>query len=248
MGFMKAMILAAGAGTRMGDLTRLTPKPLLEVDGTPILGHILRNLARHGFQQVVVNLHHHGAAIAEHCGDGSRYGVALTYVHEDHLLGTAGSVKNAKPHLAGHGPILVHYGDVLTDQDLSALVAFHRTTAALATLLVHRRPGSNSVVVLDGESRIVRLLERPTAEERAEVDSPWVNSGVYLLDPSILELIPPGIPCDFPRDIFPCLIAGGRVFGHPLAGYRCAIDSPERLEQARREFPTLSPAWRSVGR
>jgi NDP-sugar pyrophosphorylase family protein len=237
---MRAMILAAGAGTRMGDLTRATPKPLLDVGGTPILGHILNNLARYGFRQVVVNLHHHGDAIEAHCGDGSRYGVAITYVREDRLLGTAGSVKNAQAHLCGDGPLLVHYGDVLTDQDLGALLETHLGKGALATLLLHRRIGSNSVVVLDGESRILRLLERPSAEERAGVDSPWVNSGVYLLDPAVLALIPPGVPCDFPRDIFPGLIAGGRVFGHPLAGYRCAIDSPDRLELARREFPGLA--------
>jgi len=236
---MKAMVLAAGSGTRMGGLTRELPKPMLDVGGTPILGHILANLARHGFRQVVVNLHHHGEAIEAHCGDGTRYGMAITYVHEEHLLGTAGSVRNARANFAGTGPVLVHYGDVLTDQDLGALLETHRSRAALATLLLHRRSNSNSVVVLDAESRIVRLLERPTPEERSAVDSPWVNSGVYLLDPSVLDLIPPGTPCDFPRDIFPGLIAGGRVFGHPLEGYRCAIDSPERLEQARREFPGI---------
>jgi mannose-1-phosphate guanylyltransferase/phosphomannomutase len=166
--------------------------------------------------------------------------VAITYLREGRLLGTAGSVKNAQPHLTGAGPVLVHYGDVLTDQDLGALLQTHLSKGALATLLLHRRIGSNSVVVLDGEARILRLLERPSAEERAGVDSPWVNSGIYLLDPSVLDLIPPGVPCDFPWDIFPGLIAGGRVFGHPLAGYRCAIDSPDRLEQARREFPGLA--------
>ena len=233
------MILAAGSGTRMGELTSRTPKPMLDVGGTPILGHILGNLARHGFRQVVVNLHHHGEVIEAHCGDGSRYGVAVSYVREARLLGTAGSVKHAEALLAGEGPVLVHYGDVLTDQDLGALLATHREKRALATLLLHRRV-SNSVVVLDGEGRVVRLLERPSAEERAGVDSPWVNSGVYLLDPSVLGLIPPDTACDFPRDIFPGLIAGGRVFGHPLTGYRCAIDSPERLEQARRDFPGLA--------
>jgi len=236
---MKAMVLAAGSGTRMGGLTRELPKPMLDVGGTPILGHILGNLARHGFRQVVINLHHMGEAIESHCGEGSRYGVQITYQREERLLGTAGSVRNAREHFAGTGPVLVHYGDVLTDQDLGALLETHLNKGALATLLLHRRIGSNSVVVLDAESRIQRLLERPTPEERAAVDSPWVNSGIYLLDPSVLELIPPGIPCDFPKDIFPGLIAGGRVFGHPLEGYRCAIDSPERLEQARREFPGI---------
>jgi mannose-1-phosphate guanylyltransferase/phosphomannomutase len=231
------MVLAAGAGSRMGGLTRDLPKPMLEVAGAPILGHILRNLARHGFTQVVLNLHHCGEAIAAHCGDGSRYGVRLAYLREDRLLGTAGAVKNAQAHLAGAEPFLVHYGDVLTAQDLGALLAAHRQSGARATLLLHRRAGSNSMVAMDGGRRITGLLERPTAAQRAGVDAPWVNSGVYLLDPAVLDAIPPGAPCDFPRDVFPGLIAGGRVFGHPLTGYRCAVDSPERLEQARREFP-----------
>jgi NDP-sugar pyrophosphorylase family protein len=235
------MILAAGAGTRMGELTRELPKPMLDVGGTPIIGHIIRNLARHGFRELVVNLHHQGEAIEAHCGDGSRYGAAITYLREERLLGTAGSVRNARALLAGAGTVLVHYGDVLTDQDLGALLDAHRAHAALATLLVHRRPGSNSVVVLDGEWRITRLLERPTEQERAGIDSPWVNSGVYLLEPEVLDRIPAGIPCDFPRDVFPALIAGGRVFAHPLTGYRCAIDSPERLERARREFQAGRP-------
>lgn len=234
---MKAMVLAAGAGTRMGAAARDLPKPLLDVNGTPILGHILRNLARHGFTEVVVNLHHLGDRIQAHCGDGSRYGVAVTWIREERLLGTAGSVANARAHLLGDGPVLVHYGDVLTSQDLGALAEAHRTRGALATLLLHRRAGSNSVVVLDSDRRILRLLERPTEAERAGIDSDWVNSGVYLLEPEVLAMIPATVPLDFPRDVFPRLIPGGRVFGHPLDGYRCAVDTPERLEQARRDFP-----------
>ena len=234
------MILAAGSGSRMGELTLETPKPMLDVAGTPILGHILRNLARCGFREVVVNLHHHGEVLEAHCGDGSRYGVAISYVREERLLGTAGSVRNARALLEGPGPVLVHYGDVLTDQDFRPLLDAHAGHAALATLLLHQRPGSNSVVMLDGEQRITRLLERPTPEQRAGVDSPWVNSGVYLLQPELLAMLPEG-PCDFPRDIFPGLLAGGRVFGHPLSGYRCAIDSPERLAQARQAFPGIQP-------
>jgi len=233
---MKAMVLAAGSGTRMGELTRFTPKPMLEVGGTPILGHILRNLARHGFRDVVVNLFHQGDAIEAHFGDGSAYGVDLTYIRESRLLGTAGSVKNAQANFPGKEPLLIHYGDVLTDQDLGALLATHLAKGALATLLLHTRKGSNSIVVLDRQDRVLRLLERPTEAQRAGVDSPWVNSGIYILAPEVLDAIPAQEPSDLPRDILPAFIKGGRVFGHPLTGYRCAIDSPERLEQARREF------------
>lgn len=233
---MKAMVLAAGAGSRMGELTRDCPKPMLLVAGRPILEHILANLARHGFREIVLNLHHHPQVIQDHFGDGSALGLNLTYVHEPRLLGTAGSVRNAASFLRGPDPFLVHYGDVLTDQDLGAMVRAHAATGAMATLLLHRRAKSNSMVWLDEEHRVLRLLERPTDAERPPGDSAWVNSGVYVLDPSVLSRISPVDPQDFPRDVFPGMIAEGRVFGFPLTGYRCAIDSPERLERANAEF------------
>lgn len=233
---MKAMVLAAGAGSRMGDLTRDLPKPMLKVGGRPILEHILLNLARHGFQKIVLNLHHHPQVIRDHFGDGSRLGLSITYLQEPNLLGTAGSVRNAAALLRGPDPILVHYGDVLTDQDLGAMIKSHFDSAAQATLLLHQRVHSNSVVVVDPAFRVVRMLERPTEEARAQESSPWVNSGIYLLDPAVIEGIAPDPPQDFPRDVFPALIAEGRVFGFPLSGYRCAVDTPARLERARREF------------
>lgn len=233
---MKAMVLAAGAGSRMGGLTRDLPKPMLMVRGRPILEHILRNLARHGFSEVVLNLHNHPRIIQEHFGDGSFLGIAITYILEPQLLGTAGSARNAAAFLQGPDPFLLHYGDVLTDQDLGAMANAHRQKGAVATLLLHQRMNSNSVVAVDDEFRVSRLLERPSEEERAVVTSPWVNSGVYVLDPGVLQRIEPGRPQDFPRDVFPALIAEGQVFGFPLTGYRCAIDSPDRLERARVEF------------
>jgi len=233
---MKAMVLAAGAGSRMGELTRNIPKPMLDVNGSPILAHILRNLVRHGFQDVVFNLHFHPQSIQSYFGDGSAFGARITYVHEASLLGTAGSVGHAAAHLTGQEPILVHYGDVLTDQDFGAMLTFHLQKKARATLLLHQRSHSNSIVVLSEEGRITRLLERPDEASRKLVNSPWVNSGIYLLDPSVLELLPTDQPWDFPRDVFPGLIDQGEVFGFPLTGYRCAIDSPERLEKARSEW------------
>lgn len=231
----KAMVLCAGKGTRLGGLTEDLPKPMLDIHGHPILDRILSNLAAHGFRDVVLNLHHRPEAIRAFVGDGARWGLRLHLVEESELLGTAGSVRHAAHLLGGPGPILVHYGDVVTDQDLGAMMAFHREKRALATLLLHPRPHSNSVVVLDEKQGVRRLLERPTEEERRGVTSPWVNSGVYLLDPAVLALLPEG-PSDFPKQVFPPLLSSGRVFGFPLTGYRCAIDSPERLAQAREDL------------
>ena len=128
---------------------------------------------------------------------------------------------------------LVHYGDVVTDQDFTAMLRLHRQRGALATLLLHRRRASNSVVSLDEEGRIVEFLERPTAQARRPGQPHWVNSGVCLLGPEVFAHIPADTACDLPADIFPKLIPTGRLFGFPLSGSRFAIDSPRRLAQAR---------------
>lgn len=229
---MKAMVLAAGYGTRLGDLTRETPKPKLDVEGRPLLEHILRHLAAQGVEEVIVNLHFHPEAIIAHFGDGSGLGLRITYSREPVLLGTAGALRKVAGHLRG-GPFLVQYGDVVTDMDLRALLDRHREGVALATLLLHRRAGSNSAIRMDDAGRITAFLERPSEEERRTIESPWVNSGICVLSPEILDHIPSRIPSDLPRDVFAPLTAGGRLFGVPLRGYRCAVDSPARLEELR---------------
>ena len=228
------MVLSAGYGTRLGDLTRQMPKPMLPVADRPLLEHIIRNLALHGFREIAINLHFMPQVIVDAFGDGSSLNVHLTYSHEEKLLGTAGGIKNLERFLKTGDAFLVHYGDVLTDQDLAAMLEFHRHKRSLATLLVHRRARSNSIVALDQERRIVRFLERPEESLRSAIASPWVNSGICICEPEVLDAIPARMFCDLPRDIFPRLVATTRLFGFPLSGYRCAIDSPARLEEARK--------------
>jgi NDP-sugar pyrophosphorylase family protein len=226
------MVLCAGYGTRLGDLTREMPKAMLPLNGRPILEYILAHLRSHHFDQVAVNLHFLPQAIRAHFGSGSALKIELTYVYEDRLLGTAGGIKNLEPFLSPGDPFLVQYGDVVTDQDFTAMLRFHRERGALATLLLHQRARSNSLVSLDAEGRITSFLERPDDPARCGVTSNWVNSGICLCRPEIFAHIPPQTPCDLPRDIFPKLIRTGRVFGFPLSGFRCAIDSPARLAEA----------------
>jgi mannose-1-phosphate guanylyltransferase/phosphomannomutase len=239
---MKAIVLSAGFGTRLGDLTREIPKPMLDVNGVPILGRILANLKEHGFTQIAINLHFKPELIRDYFGDGRKFGLEITYSYEQTLLGTAGGAKNFESFFQNESLFLVHYGDVVTNQDLSQLVAAHKEKNALATLLLHERAKSNSVVSLDEERRIVGFLERPSEEERRHVKSPWVNSGVTICSPEILTSIPANTTCDLPRDIFPKLIHTRRLFGFPLSGYRCAVDSPERLQQLHDKLnePTFS--------
>lgn len=230
---MRAMVLCAGYGTRLGDLTRDTPKPMLRLQGRPMLEYIICHLARHGFNQIVINLHLMADAIRDYFGDGSHWGVELVYSYEPDLLGTAGGVKKMEGFLRAGEAFIVHYGDVLTHQDFTAMLHFHRERNALVTLLLHQRARSNSVVSLDKEGRIIGFLERPTEEAQRGMKSPWVNSGIYICDPQLLDEIPAGIACDLPRDIFPRLIDSNRLFGVPLSGYRCALDSPDRLAEPR---------------
>ncbi|MBD3307920.1 NTP transferase domain-containing protein [candidate division KSB3 bacterium] len=229
---MKAIVLSAGYGTRLGDLTRETPKPMLRLHGRPLLEYIICHLARHGFDQIAINLHFLPEIIPAYFGNGSQFGVELVYSYEPELLGTAGGVKNVEGFLNDGKPFLIHYGDVITDQDFTAMLNFHQTHNALATLLLHQRIRSNSLVSLDTENRIIGFLERPTEQQRYSVNSSWTNSGIYICSPDLLNEIPERIVCDFPRDIFPRLLATHRVFGFPLSGYRCAIDSAQRLAQA----------------
>ena len=113
------------------------------------------------------------------------------------------------------------------------MLEFHRARKALVTILVHQRVRSNSIIELDSEGRVTRILERPTDAQRQGISSPWVNSGIYLCAPGFLDLITPGIASDLPRDVFPKAIATGHMFAFPLTGYRCAVDSPERLAEVR---------------
>jgi mannose-1-phosphate guanylyltransferase len=230
---MKAMVLCAGLGTRLGDLTRTTPKPMLDLHGQPLLVYILRQLQRHGFGNIAINLHFQPEQIRRHFGDGTRLGLHLAYSIEDRLLGTAGGLKRMEEFFRGEPEVLVHYGDILTDQDWSEMLRFHRDRQALVTLLVHQRTKSNSIVALNSEGRITAFLERPGEAERQDQTSTWVNSGVCVCSPAIFPAIPTNQTCDLPRDVFPRMIPTGQIYGFPLSGYRCAIDSAERLAEAR---------------
>jgi NDP-sugar pyrophosphorylase family protein len=232
-GQMKAMVLCAGYGTRMGELTREVPKAMLLLHGHPLLAYLLAHLRAQGFRQIALNLHFQPEAIRDFLGDGSRWQIQLRYSYEKKLLGTAGGIKKLESFFREEEAFLIQYGDVITDQDFTAMLRFHRERRALATLLVHERSRSNSVVSLDASGRIVGFLERPSDEVRRGLDSPWVNSGVCICSPEVLSSIPRKSPCDLPRDVFIPLLDTGRLYGFPLSGYRCAIDSPIRLAEAQ---------------
>ncbi|HEY0708085.1 MAG TPA: nucleotidyltransferase family protein [Polyangia bacterium] len=236
---MKALLLCAGAGTRLGSLCVDRPKPLLDVGGQAIAAHILMRLARHGFREIYLNLHHHADAFPAHLGDGAQFGVKLHYLHEATPLGTGGTSRNVLMQL--REDLLVHYGDILTEHDLGALLRAHQGHDAFATALVHQRVGSNSRATLDADDRITTFAERPpqTPSPDAAAASPsWAFSGICVLSPRCLDWLPGPTDraLDLPRDLFQPLALTGRLFAQRLSGYRCAVDSQERLAAARRAY------------
>ena len=229
---MNALILAAGKGSRLGVIGEETPKPLLEVGGKPILARHLENCARHGVRNVFINTHHLAEKIKSFGGDGSQWGLQITYSFEPLLLGTSGAVNSFRGML-GSEDFFVIYGDNLLEVDLSAMKAAHVGSGADATIALHHREdvSTSGMVVCDESGRINRFVEKPAPHERV---SDLVNAGVYCLAPAVLDLIPTTGESDFGRDIFPRMLSEDRFLcGFVLESSVLPVDTPELLAQAR---------------
>lgn len=214
---MKAMVLAAGEGTRLRPLTLALPKPMVPIAGVPLLVRTLRLLADQNVHDIAVNLYHRGEAIHAELGDGAKLGVRLQYSDETSLMGTAGGVKRMEGFL--DETFLVLYGDNLYDIDIEPLVSFHRTKGALATIATFTTPNPSACGLIDTDAsgRVTRFQEKPPPEE---VFTDQANAGVYVLEPGIFRYIPADTVYDFGRDVFPAVLAAGdAIYAHPLNGY-----------------------------
>ena len=205
----KAMIMAAGLGTRLYPLTGQTAKPMVPILNRPVMQHMLNLLRRHGIRRVAANLHYHPDKIRTYFGDGSEFGVELTYNFERELLGTAGGVGAFRDFFA-HGTFVVVSGDGLTDIDLTAFLAAHRARGSIATMAVKQveDPSLYGVVVQDG-GRVTDFQEKPP---RDEARSSLCNCGIYAFEPEVFGFVPPGAFVDWAKDVFPALLADGRPF------------------------------------
>jgi len=232
---MKAMVLAAGLGTRLRPLTETIPKPLLPVAGRPILEWNLLLLKRHGITEVIINLHHLGEQIVRALGDGARLGLRLAYSHEPTLQGTGGGIKQAAP-LLKDGPFLVLNGDTLSACDLTGLITAHRASRALATLAVREDPEATTwgPVALDAYGRILQINgDPPLAELRAALPA-CMFAGIHVLEQTVLDAIPPGPGSII--DVYRSLLRQGRpLHGHRMGGYWSDIGDPGRYAQAQRD-------------
>ncbi|OPX43478.1 D-glycero-alpha-D-manno-heptose 1-phosphate guanylyltransferase [Ruminiclostridium hungatei] len=222
---MKAVIMAGGEGSRLRPLTCNRPKPMVPIANRPVMEHIIELLKKYGINDIAVTLQYMPEIIKDYFGDGSEFGVNLKYFTEEVPLGTAGSVKNAEKFL--NEPFVVISGDALTDIDLEKALAFHRDRGAVATLVLKRVecPIEYGVVVTDQTGKITRFLEKPSW---GEVFSDTVNTGIYVLNPEILEYIEPNRMFDFSKDVFPVLLKEGRpMFGFVTGDYWCDIGDLE---------------------
>jgi mannose-1-phosphate guanylyltransferase/phosphomannomutase len=229
----KAMILAAGEGSRLRPLTDHLPKCMAPVQGRPLLEYTLERLRHYGVTDLVINLCHLADSIPRHFDDGSRWGVRITYSREDCPLGTAGGVKRAAWFFGE--PFFVWYGDNLSNCRLERLWQLHHARGALATIALHHRenPTHSGIVATAEDERITRFLEKP---QPLQVFSHWVSAGIFVLQPEVLDAIPAGRPADFGKDVFPSLLAAHQ----PIYGYRMSeqekliwIDTPSDLERAQ---------------
>lgn len=227
---MKAVVMAGGEGSRLRPLTSGRPKPLVPVVGRPVMEHILRLLRHHGITDVVVTLQYLGSSIRDYFGDGAEWGMDITYVVEDAPLGTAGSVRNARHYL--DDTFVVISGDALTDVDLTAAIAAHRQHGAQATIVLHpvSNPLEYGVVITNPDGSVARFLEKPSW---GEVFSDQVNTGIYVLEPAVLELVAADRPVDWSADVFPRMLRQGNpLFGQVVDGYWCDIGNIPSYYQA----------------
>ena len=215
---MQAVVMAGGEGSRLRPLTINRAKPMVPIANRYVMGHIVELLKRHNFTDIVATLQYRSDDIQNYFRDGSNFGVTMNYSVEPQPLGTAGSVKYAERYFSRDEPLLIISGDALTDFDLTQVMDFHKRVGAAVTLTLYRVPNplEYGVIIVDGQGRIERFLEKPSW---GEVISDTVNTGIYILEPEILDMIPPKTEFDFSKDLFPTMLA--QKTACPAESWRC---------------------------
>jgi len=233
---MKAVILAAGVGSRLRPLTDACPKPMLPIAGRPLLARTLDWLRASGVSEATLNLHHLPDVVRDGLGDGSAWGMSLRYSYEPELLGSAGALRTISQRFSGwlDQTFALIYGDMLCDIDLSELLAAHESAHAILTLALKHTatPRTQGMIELGPTGRVRRFVEKPGEWNGGNL----ANAGVYLCEPAILDFIPAG-SSDFGHDIIPALLqANATVVGHLATGYLLDIGTPDAYAQAQHDW------------
>jgi len=223
---MKAIILAGGKATRLRPLSCNRAKAMVPVLNHPSLEHLIGYLKKYNVNDIILTLSYLPEQIESYFGDGGKFGVKITYLVEDLPLGSAGAVKNAEKFL--DSPFIVFNGDIVTDLDLSTMVNLHHDRKATVTIALTPvdNPTIYGVVETDGQGKVKRFKEKPTWDE---VTTNMINAGIYILEPEILNYVPPEVFFTFERDVFPAVIEKGQViYGYPFEDYWIDIGTPEK--------------------
>lgn len=220
---MKAMILAAGKGTRVRPITHTTPKPMMPILQKPVMEFLLELLRQHGFDQIMVNVSHLAEEIENYFRDGQRFGVQIAYSFEGRIvdgtlvgeaIGSAGGMRKIQDFSPFFDDtFVVLCGDALIDLDLTAAVKWHRSKGSIATIIMKSVPreevSSYGVVVTDEDGRVKAFQEKPKVEEALSTN---INTGIYIFEPEVLKYIPSGVEFDIGSQLFPKLVETGAPF------------------------------------
>lgn len=232
---MKAVILAAGLGTRLKPFTDNLPKVMMPLCGKPLLEHQINWLKKFGFEDILINLHYYPEKITDYFGDGKKFGGKITYFYEDPILGTAGAMKNMKKSL--DETFLVIYGDVVHRVNLKKLVDFHQEKKAIATLTVgeNGRWKDTDLLDLDQDGKIIFWHKRPYLKQPK---SKITNLAILVLEPEVIPLIPKKEPpIDFSQEVSPLLVSKKMpIYGYLTDEYNEDIGTVERYHKAQKEF------------
>lgn len=238
---MKALILAAGKGTRLLPLTADRPKVMIEFNGKPLLWYHVQLLKYYGVSEIWINTYWFPQSIFDYFGDGALLGIKINYSHETELLGTAGSLKNPDTKIAeslSTDSFIITQGDNVTNFNYQKLINFHLQRQAFMSLGLFEspEPWTQGVVETDSTGRVIKLVEKPPKEQ---VTTNQVNAGVYVCNPGLLDLIPEGFS-DFGFDIFPKMLSLNLpVYALSTGDYVQDMGTPDRLIKAQTDFPTL---------
>ena len=232
----KALILVGGKGTRLRPLTYKTPKCMIDVHGKTLTEHLFDLLKKYGIRDVILSVGYLKENVKEYYGDGSKFGVNITYVEEDEPLGTAGPLRLAKKYI--NDSFIVTNGDELKNFNIPRMFRLHKRKDALATLALTTvtDPSQYGVARLSG-SRILEFVEKPKKEE---APSNLINAGFYIMEPEVIDMISGGFSM-LEKDIFPKLAREGRLRGFPTAGQWFDIGNFERYEIAKKKWMGVDP-------
>jgi len=241
---VRAMILAAGEGRRLRPITDRVPKALVEVDGRPLIEYSLATLKRAGINEVIVNLHYLGGQIRSRLGDGSKYGLRISYSEEDPLLGSGGGIAHARPLLGGSTFVTLN-ADTIVDIDLAPVMAYHRSKRAIATMVLREDPQMErfGLIHTEADGRIAQFLRHkrqdafdPAGNALRKLD-PFMYAGVQILEPRVFEYLPPSGSYSITETTYPAMLAAGELlYGFPSEARWLTVGTPDELAAAGQQL------------